>query len=110
MISSYGTLSCRVDKDSFLINPANKNRRALQIEDFVLIQQNQCEAGKTPSRATQLHQGIYKKHPHITVLSIPNHQIGGFLCHPNQNGHAHHSRVVCNVRGDSNPCLRLTIW
>ena len=68
MISSYGTISCRVSDNSFLINPINVNRRALNIDDFVLIKNGHKENDKVPSRAVKLHTYIYEQHPKISCI------------------------------------------
>jgi len=68
LISTEGSFSARLDGDLFLITPSLQDRERLRIEDFVLVQGDQCEAGKTPSRATQLHRSIYQKHPSIQAI------------------------------------------
>lgn len=66
--SSEGTISVRLPGDAFLITPYMKDRRLLEPEDIVLVQDGKCEAGKQPSRAASLHQKIYRQHPKIGAL------------------------------------------
>ncbi|MFY0651756.1 MAG: class II aldolase/adducin family protein [Cyclobacteriaceae bacterium] len=68
MISSYGTISARLDGDSFLINPTNINRRHVDLQDLVLIKDRLREQGKVPSRAVTLHAEIYKNHPDVDCI------------------------------------------
>ncbi len=68
LISTEGSYSARLNDDLFLITPSQKDRERLRIEDFVLVRGDESEAGKTPSRATQLHRAIYEKHPTIQAI------------------------------------------
>ncbi len=68
MTSTEGTVSARVDSTSFLITPYGVDRKYLEIEDIVLIEDGHTEAGKTPSRATRLHQIIYADHPEVNCI------------------------------------------
>jgi L-fuculose-phosphate aldolase len=68
MISTYGTVSARIDEDSFLITPFGKDRLHFKIQDIVLIQDGKREKGKVPSRSVKLHQKIYKHHPYINSI------------------------------------------
>ena len=75
MTSTEGTVSARVDVDSFLISPYGVDRRYLEIEDMVLVKAGHAEAGKLASRAAKLHQVIYADHPEINCVitaQIPN--------------------------------------
>jgi L-fuculose-phosphate aldolase len=70
MISTGGTVSARVDNESFLITPYGVDRKYVEPEDIVLIRDGQRETGKTPSRAVKLHEAIYRAHPAIqSVMS-----------------------------------------
>ena len=51
MISTEGVVSARLDERSFLITPTGFDRRSLEIEDIVLIEDGQAEGGKLPSRS-----------------------------------------------------------
>lgn len=79
MISSYGTISARLDDGFFLINPTNFNRRLLDINDFVLIKNEHKESNKTPSRAVYLHSEIYKHHKNIScIISTQSPNLAAF--------------------------------
>lgn len=68
MISSYGTISKRLNDTDFIITPTNYNRRKIQLQDFVLIQDEKQELNKFPSKAVRLHHDIYRKHPEIQCV------------------------------------------
>ncbi len=67
-ISTEGSFSARLDEDSFLITPTQKDRESLDCADFVLIQGDQREKGKKASRAVFSHQAIYRSHPEIQAI------------------------------------------
>ena len=68
MIGSYGTVSMRWKNNDFLITPTGKNRWDLDIDDIVQIKDGKREAGKLPSRATWMHQEIYKRNPKVNSI------------------------------------------
>lgn len=68
MISSYGTISKRLNSTDFIITPTNFNRREIQLRDFVLIEDGKQEPNKLPSKAVELHKDIYRKHPEIQCI------------------------------------------
>ncbi|HKJ43538.1 MAG TPA: class II aldolase/adducin family protein [Sunxiuqinia sp.] len=68
MISSYGTVSVRWRENDFLITPTSVSRWDIQNEDIVQIKDGKREPGKIPSRATWLHQEIYKRNPNINSI------------------------------------------
>jgi L-fuculose-phosphate aldolase len=68
MTSTEGTVSARVDADSFLITPYGVDRSYLEIDDIVLVQSGHAEQGKQPSRAVRLHEVIYADHPDIHCI------------------------------------------
>lgn len=68
MISSYGTVSMRWRGDDFLITPTNVNRWDLSLEDIVQIKNGEREKKKIPSRATWIHQEIYKRNPKVNSI------------------------------------------
>ena len=70
MISSYGTVSRRLKGNDFLITPTNKSRWDIFPEDIVLIKDGKREKGKLPSRATWLHQELYRKNPEINSIIL----------------------------------------
>jgi L-fuculose-phosphate aldolase len=68
MISSYGTVSMRWRDNDFLITPTGIPRWDLDLDDIVQIRKGKKEAGKTPSRATWLHQEIYNNNPGVNSI------------------------------------------
>ena len=68
LISTEGSFSARLGKDSFLITPTQVDREFLDIADFVLVQGDRRESGKKASRAVLAHQAIYRKHPHMQAV------------------------------------------
>lgn len=68
LISTEGSFSARLNKDSFLITPTQQDRATLQIEDLVLVADGRREAGKKASRAVMAHQAIYDQHPDIHAI------------------------------------------
>ena len=70
MISSYGTVSVRWRKNDFLITPTNVARWDIQNKDIVQIKDGKREPGKLPSRATWLHQEIYRRNPHVNSIIL----------------------------------------
>lgn len=68
MISSYGTVSMRWRNDDFLITPTDVTRWDMDIDDIVQIKDGKREKDKTPSRATWIHQEIYKRNPKINSI------------------------------------------
>ncbi|MGA2379187.1 MAG: class II aldolase/adducin family protein [Spirochaetia bacterium] len=69
MTSTEGTVSARVDAESFLISPFGVDRSYLDESDFVLIRGGKRERGTIPSRAVVLHQEIYAAHPKINAIA-----------------------------------------
>ena len=70
MISSYGTVSVRWRGNDFLITPTNVARWDIQNKDIVQIKDGKREPGKLPSRATWLHQEIYRRNPHVNSIIL----------------------------------------
>lgn len=68
MIGSYGTVSMRLNNNDFLITPTNINRWDIDLDDIVQIKERKREAGKTPSRATWIHQEIYNRNPDVNSI------------------------------------------
>jgi L-fuculose-phosphate aldolase len=68
--STEGTFSRRLEDGSFIITPYEKDRKYIEPEDIVRIQNGCKESGKIPSRSVLLHQAIYEKHPHINSVII----------------------------------------
>jgi L-fuculose-phosphate aldolase len=70
MISTYGTVSVRWRDNDFLITPTNIPRWDLHIGDIVQIKEGNREPGKIPSRATWLHQEIYRRNPEVNSIIL----------------------------------------
>jgi L-fuculose-phosphate aldolase len=70
MISTEGVVSARLEGDCFLITPTRFDRRSIEIEDVVFINDNQRERGKQPSRSVRLHNAIYRTHPAVQSIMI----------------------------------------
>ena len=68
LISTEGSFSARLDENRFLVTPTQQDRETLDIEDFVLVDGEQREAGKKASRAVFAHRAIYQKHPHVQAI------------------------------------------
>lgn len=68
IIGTIGTLSARLEEDSFLITPKDVDRRYLSPEDIILVRGNAREAGKMLNRAARLHQAIYARQPHVQFI------------------------------------------
>ena len=65
--STWGSLSARIDENSFLITPYRVDRQSLQLEDLIVVRDGQCPAGAKPSRAVYLHAAIYEAHPEMNA-------------------------------------------
>mgnify|MGYP002630996809 CR=1 FL=1 len=68
LISTEGSFSARLDKDSFLITPTQQDREAIDIGDFVRVDGERREAGKKASRAVLAHRAIYRRHPEVQSI------------------------------------------
>ena len=66
--STQGTYSARLSDGGFLITPYGKDRMYLDMEDLVLVRGGRSEKGKVASRATWLHEEIYRQHPAISSI------------------------------------------
>ena len=67
-ISTKGSFSARLDRDSFVITPSQVDRERLAVEDLSLVCSGRANAGSTPSRAAGLHDAIYRRHPHVEAI------------------------------------------
>lgn len=68
MTSTEGTMSARVDAESFLITPYGVDRKYLGVEELVLVKAGRREQNKLPSRSVLLHQLIYQNHPEVGCI------------------------------------------
>jgi len=66
--STQGIFSRRLDEKSFLITPDGMDRKYLEADDLVRVENGRREAGKTPSRSVLLHQHVYLRHPHVNSI------------------------------------------
>ncbi len=69
MTSTEGTVSSRLDGESFLISPYGVDRSYLEESDIVLIRRGMRERGALPSRAVVLHQEIYAANPRVRAIA-----------------------------------------
>lgn len=65
-----GTYSTRLPDNSFLITPYRKDRKYLEEEDLVLVNDKKKEKGKFPSRSVDLHIEIYERNPEIGAVFV----------------------------------------
>ncbi|MGC4002676.1 MAG: class II aldolase/adducin family protein [Pirellulales bacterium] len=63
LISTEGSFSVKIDDDTFVISPSQRDRYLLEPSDFVSVAGGRRSMGKRPSRAALLHRAIYQKHP-----------------------------------------------
>lgn len=70
LISTEGSFSARLGDDSFVITPTQRDRERLGVDDLVLVQNGQREAGRKASRAVLAHRAIYQKHPHVKAIAF----------------------------------------
>lgn len=68
MTSTEGTLSARLDEDTFLITPYGVDRRYVGVADIVTVKDGRREPDKIPSRAAVLHKTVYDQHPEINAI------------------------------------------
>lgn len=68
--STQGTFSQRLSDNSFIITPYGVDRKYIDVDDIVRIDNGWKEAGKNPSRSALLHKYIYEKHPYINSVII----------------------------------------
>lgn len=54
-----------------LIAPDGADSANLPAEDLVYVEGDRCEAGKTPNAMVELHQAIYRAHPHVESIATP---------------------------------------
>ena len=68
MNSTTGTISQRLSENSFLITPYSGDRKKLQPDDIVKIENGKAEQGKIPSRAAKLHEFLYNTKPYMNSI------------------------------------------
>jgi L-fuculose-phosphate aldolase len=67
-ISTQGSYSARLDDSSFLITPYRVDRGMLDAAEVVLVRNGEPEAEKLPSRASRIHEAIYRRRPEIGAI------------------------------------------
>ena len=75
LTSTEGSFSARLDEESFLITSYQVDRQDACAEDLTLVRAGQREFGKQPSRASAIHQAIYRRHPGVKAIvnAMPVH-------------------------------------
>mgnify|MGYP000235858111 CR=1 FL=1 len=68
--STQGTFSQRVGEKSFVITPYGLDRKYLEPDDLVRVDEGLREIGKIPSRSVRLHELIYQTQPHVHSIII----------------------------------------
>ena len=68
--STQGTYSARLSDGGFVITPYGKDRMYLDVDDLVLVRDGRTERGKQASRATHLHEEIYRQHSDINSILV----------------------------------------
>lgn len=78
----FGCISARVEGDSFLISPADKDNAGIAPEDFILVRGSHSEGGGQPDESYAIHRAIYQKHPdiHSVILAAPVYATTFALC------------------------------
>lgn len=73
--STQGTFSTRLEEDRFLITPYGVDRKYLEPEDLVVIDEGRKEPGSRPSRSVFLHREIYNRRPSVAsvIIAHPPH-------------------------------------
>lgn len=72
---TWGNVSCRVDKDTFMITPSGRSYETLMPEEIVLCKVEDCsyEGDIKPSSEKKLHALLYHRYPEINFV-IHTHQ------------------------------------
>lgn len=65
-----GGFAMRVNEDSFVITPADKDRRDMRAEDAVLVCRGRIENGKQPDEHVLLAQAVFEKNPETVGLAV----------------------------------------
>lgn len=68
LTANAGSFSARLDGESFLISTQLVDRATIQPGELALIRGSRRERGSRPSRAWQLHELIYQRHPSIRAI------------------------------------------
>jgi len=68
MFSTSGSASLRLDAKTFLVTPYGLDRKWLDPEDLVVVQDQKRTTSHQPSRLVDLHRAIYKKHKDVDSI------------------------------------------
>ncbi len=68
MISTAGSISARLDGESFITTPRRRDRLELTPASLVRATARACEEGKRASRTSRLHALIYASRPEVGVV------------------------------------------
>lgn len=68
LTANAGSFSVRVDEHAFLISTQLVDRATIAPEQLALVRDGRRERGTSPSRAWQIHQRIYQRHPGIRAI------------------------------------------
>ncbi|WP_239615045.1 class II aldolase/adducin family protein [Cohnella mopanensis] len=68
--STQGTFSQRLGEGSFILTPHGMDRKYMDVDHLVRVDNGKVEQGKLPSRSAKLHEAIYEQHPHIDSIII----------------------------------------
>ena len=68
--STMGTFSEKLGDNSFIITPYGRDRKYLEPQDLVRVDNGWREAGKRPSRSVLLHKMIYEQHPEVNAIVV----------------------------------------
>jgi L-fuculose-phosphate aldolase len=68
LISTEGSFSARVGDDAFLITPSQRDRYLLQPADIVCVRGETSAQGQSPSRASRIHQALYRAQPNVGAI------------------------------------------
>jgi L-fuculose-phosphate aldolase len=66
--STQGNFSIRLGANSFIITPQGVDRKYLNVDEIVRIDDGSRETGKMPSITVLLHQLIYDSHPEVSSI------------------------------------------
>ncbi|MGN6368203.1 MAG: class II aldolase/adducin family protein [Phycisphaerae bacterium] len=68
LMSTGGSFSARVDRDSFLITCYGIDRKTMGLGDLAVVRNGKVEGGKQASRAVRLHEAIYREHAGVEAV------------------------------------------
>jgi L-fuculose-phosphate aldolase len=70
LISTEGSLSARIDADSFVVTPTGMDRERIEPDDLVLVVDGKRQTHREPSRAVDLHAEIYARNPDVNAIAF----------------------------------------